>query len=225
MSRQLGGINPWQWGYLGLLANHSAVPAMPLAWNCCSGKGPLEVYGPASFSKLDQDWIHAKFLRASASQSLKVSKDGDCTASLGNLFQDLNILTIERSSLFSEPSFVQLQPAVPWPSTVHHTGRPALWCCLVGAGFHQVPSKSSPGQTRPGPSASSHRQSTPALNIFQFINAFPLLGVQNWMQYLDVVPKVFNREAYSLSSISWPCFCWHLLVCWYSVWTEVWNTP
>lgn len=155
-------------GHLGRWFCCAVIPAVLLPLNPCSEKGPQEVSGPVSFSKLDQDWIHTKFLGALSSQILKISKDEECTASLGNLLQWLDIFTMEITSFHlirTSPRFnSSLLHIVLSPCTMVVTRLCVLANPVLGMGrLLSCPLKpmSSPGWAGPSPSAPPHKASAP----------------------------------------------------------------
>lgn len=121
---------------------------------------------------------------------MKNSKDGGCTASLGN--HGLTILVEKNVPPYNrpEPLLFQLMAVDTYPTAVHRCEQPGSLSSVTPTsavrGTSQVPPKPPFLQPKPGvpnPSTSPHTAAAPApnhlggplLNSFQFINVFPVL--------------------------------------------------
>jgi len=84
---------------------------------CSGGKGPQQAFSPNLSSKQGHLWGQTRLLR----QLLKISKDGNCTTSLANLFHCWAVLVGKMFYSYSVWTYFKRQHC---PSSSHHA---PLW--------------------------------------------------------------------------------------------------
>lgn len=189
---------PWQWQD-GLPENTDR-PAQGLHWtilclkkrpapqDSSDWKGPQEISALTSCSLQAQHWGQTWLLKASSSGGSKTSKDcTTCTSvwlsSQGKTFSLYPGWTSPVST--SHFCFSPCLPAQVWKANLHRRLIHRHWGMLLGASK----AVSSPRWTNPGSLSSCG----PHLNSLIYQCLLSIVGVQNWMQYLDVAWWVLNR--------------------------------